>query len=273
MFVVIIQCLLYLVAEMLPLDGYAHQRLISYYYGAEKLEQEFMIVIYISLALGLCIYYSKDLLRMFTDSFRGFYSVLSGRRSFRVTSTNFKMFNIFVTMSVMTIIVFPLLNLGELDFGVDRVAVIFLVTALILRLSTSFTLVKVDGRYLDIKEILVLSLVQIIGLIPGFSRTAMLIGVGSFMGTEKKYLVKLVLISFIPLLVLKLFFMGVPASSVFWIVLERWYLLLFFTGVVMLLIKLLYYIVFSNRFYKFYLYLAGIGIWTLLDVYFSKRGL
>jgi undecaprenyl pyrophosphate phosphatase UppP len=148
-----------------------------------------------------------------------------------------------------------------------------ILSALILRLSEVFTVIKVDGKAFSVKETVLFTFAQALSVIPGSSRIVSLIALGKFMGSERKRLATFALISFMPVLIIQLLTANNDVVYIFNVLLANWKIFLLIAGMVVLSLDLVVMLLTSITFYKFYYYIGGIALWTILDLFFSKRGL
>ncbi len=264
----------YSIAELLPLDGRVHFELINYYFKYPLLEQDSLLVIYSAMFLGLFIYFIRDMFRMVYEFFDATRLLILGRATFRSVCSEFKMLNMLLVVIVTVIFYYPVYMWSiNYDFSLYLSCGLMVLSAIILRLSEIFTLIKVDGQTFSIKETFILTLAQALSVIPGSSRVVSLIALGKFMGSERKRLATFALLSFMPILLIQLFAVTNDTAHIFNILLANWKIFILLAGMVVLSLDLIMTILASLTFYKFYYYIGGVALWTILDLFFSKRGL
>ena len=271
----IIRLFSYMVAELLPLGGEIHFRLLNYYFKYPLLSHESLVVVHIILIICLFIYFIKDIGRMFGESFRGLWIVASGRATIKRTCTDFKMLNMLLVIILITFVSCFLMFLrSDYEYSLYLVGAMLILSAVILRVAEIFTLIKVDAKVMSFKEALIFGVLQALSVLPGIARPAIFMSIGKFLGIEKKHLAKMILISFIPVLIFELIFVtGFDPIQTIYIIQHSWLLcsILFILAIISL--DIVFAVMTSPSYYKFYYYLVGLGIWTILDLFFAKRGL
>ncbi len=264
-----------MVAELLPLGGELHFKLLNYYFKYPMLSSDSIIIVHLILILGLTIYFIKDITRMYAELFKGFWVIASGRATIRRTFTDLKMLNMLLVSSFITIISFFIILIkSEYNYSLYLMGAMLILSALILRLSEIFTLIKVEARVMTARETIVFVLLQALSMVPGVARSGVFMSVGKFMGLEKKHLAKMVFISLIPVLIMEMLFIReFDVISTVSIIQSSWLLCLILFVLLLVALDVVFVITTSRSYYKFYYYLAGLGLWTILDFFFSKRGL
>jgi undecaprenyl pyrophosphate phosphatase UppP len=264
----------YIVGELLPFDGRAHFEFLHYYFKYPLLSSDALLIIYSALFVGLCIYFIRDIFRIFYELFKSIKLLLVGRATIASVCTEFKMLNLMLVTLTATIVYYPVAMLAsKYDFSLYLSCALMIVAAIALRLSEVFTRIKVDGKVFSVKETLVFTAVQSVSVIPGFSRIASMMALGKFMGSERKHLTNFVLISFIPLVFIQMLNVNSDWIYIGGLLFTNWKMFLIIAGMVVLSLDLIIMLLVSPSFYKFYYYIAGIAAWTILDQFFSKRGL
>jgi undecaprenyl pyrophosphate phosphatase UppP len=264
----------YAVAELLPLDGRVHFEFIHYYFKYPLLNADSLLIIYSAMFLGLFIYFIRDIFRIAHDLFGAVRLLFLGRATVRSVCAEFKMLNLLLVTVIATVVYYPVyVWSARYDFSLYLSCALMMVSALILRLSEVFTVIKVDGKTFNIKETVIFTFAQALSVIPGSSRIVSLIALGKFMGSEKKRLATFALISFMPVLIIQLLTANNDAAYIFNVLLVNWKIFLLISGMVVLSLDLIMMLLTSPTFYKFYYYIGGIALWTILDLFFSKRGL
>ncbi|MCX6112631.1 MAG: undecaprenyl-diphosphate phosphatase [Proteobacteria bacterium] len=271
----IIRLFSYMIAELLPLGGEIHFRLFNYYFKYPLLSYESLVIVHVLLILGLGIYFLKDIGRMFGEFFKGLWIVASGRATIKRTCTDFKMLNMFLVSILITFVSSFLIFLKtDYEYSLYLVGALLILSAAILRIAEIFTLIKVDARIMSFKEALIFAALQALSMFPGVARPAIFMSIGKFLGIEKKHLAKMIFISFIPILIFELIFIiGFDPIQTINILYHSWLLCVILFALLIIALDVIFVITTSQSYYKFYYYLAGLGLWTILDLFFSKRGL
>ena len=264
----------YALAELLPIGGKVHFEFLNHYFKYPLLGADPLLIIYSALLVGLFIYFIRDIFRILIEIFKALRLLLIGRATIRSVCTEFKMLNLFLVTIVATAVYYPIARISyEYSYSLYLSCGLMIVSAVLLRLSEVFTIIKVDGMVFNKKETLLFTVAQALSVIPGFSRIASMMALGKFLGSEKKHLAGLVLLSFIPLVIIQLSFMNSDVNYIFNILYVNWKVFLIVAGLIVLSLDFILMLLASPSFYKFYYYLAGIAVWTILDMFFSKRGL
>ena len=260
----------YILVDLFPFSADAHIRLIDYYFKYSFWNNDFAIIVNFVLMLAIFIYFFKYLVKMVEEIVKSTFFMLSGRASIRVISSDFKMLNIFL-VTVCTSVAAYFFYFIKTDYNYSKylIASMLIISGLVLRLTEVFTLVKKDPRVMNTRDAFLFSLLQVLSFIPGLPRTAIMMSLGKFLGMEKKHLAKMVLISLIPMLFLNLYYLGL--GNVLPVIQSSWLLCLLLFFVLMLFMNWMFSVITSVNFYKFYYYLVGLGVWTILDLLFSKR--
>jgi len=262
------------VGEMLPLDGRAHFEFMHYYFKYPLLTNDNLLIIYSAILLGFVLYFIRDIFKIVYESLKSIRLLVLGRATIVSVCTEFKMLNLFLVTLMATAVYYPVAVWSyKYDFSLYLSCVLMVVAAILLRLSEVFTIVKVDGRVFGVKEAAVLTVAQIVSVIPGFSRVASMMALGKFMGSEKKHLAAFVLISFIPVVIIQLLLVNNDYNYLVTTLTINWKIFLIISGMVVLSLDLITLILTSPSFYKFFYYIGGVALWTILDQFFSKRGL
>jgi undecaprenyl pyrophosphate phosphatase UppP len=260
----------YILAELLPFSPDAQIALIDYYFKYSFWNNDLAIIANFVLMVGIFIYFLRALINMLKEILRAVFFALSGRASLRIISSDFKMLNIFL-ISVCTSIAAYFFYFIKTNYTYSKyiIASMMIISGLVLRMTEVFTLVKKDPRVMDARDAIIFSFLQVLSFVPGVPRTAIMMSFGKFLGVEKKHLVNMIFISLLPVLFLNLYHLGlsniIPVVQTSWLLcLILFFMLIFFMGWILSIIK-------STSFYKFYYYLIGLGLWTILDLLFAKR--
>lgn len=271
----IIRLFSYMVADLLPLGGDLHFKLLNYYFKYPLLSNDSLIIVHVILIIGLTVYFIKDIIKMYSELFKGLWIILSGRATIKRTCTDLKMLNMLLVSTFITVVsYFVVIIRAEYDYSLYLMGGMLILSAIILRVSEVFTLIKVDAKVMTVKETVVFILLQALSMLPGVARPGVFMGVGKFLGLEKKQLAKMIFISFIPVLILEMIFIhGFDPVTAFNILKDSWLLCLILFTLLVIALDVIFVITTSKSYYKFYYYLAGLGLWTILDIFFSKRGL
>ncbi len=264
----------FVIGEMLPLDGRVHFEFIHYYFKYPLLTSDSLLIIYSAILLGLILYFVRDISRIVYESIKSIKLLLLGRATVISVCTEFKMLNLFLVTLIATAVYYPVAVLASrYNFSLYLSCGLMVLAAVLLRLSEVFTIIKVNGRLFGVKETALFTLTQVISVIPGFSRVASMMALGKFMGSEKKHLATFVLMSFIPVVIIQLLLINSDYNSVLSVLTVNWKIFFIISGMVVLSLDLITLILTSPSFYKFFYYIGGVALWTILDMFFSKRGL
>ncbi|MEI6080444.1 MAG: undecaprenyl-diphosphate phosphatase [bacterium] len=265
----------YMIADLLPLGGEIHFRLMNYYFKYPLLSYESLVIVHVLLILGLSLYFSRDILNMFGEFFRGIWIIASGRATIKRTCTDFKMLNMLLVTILVSFVAFFLIFLRmDYEYSLYLVGAMLILSAIVLRVAEVFTLIKIDAKVMNFKESMLFALLQALAMFPGVARPALFMSVGKFLGVERKHLAKMVFISLIPILVFELVFVvGVDPTQIIGILYRSWLLCAILLALLIIALDVVFVITTSSSYYKFYYYLAGLGVWTILDLLFAKRGL
>jgi len=270
----IIKYFAYMVAEVLPLGGEIHFKLMTHYFNYPPLSNDELAFIYTILLLSLTLYFIRDIVRSVKELFRVFWLLVMGRGTIKNFCFDFKMLNVLLVTVVLCGVSFPFfVAFSGYSYSLYLSGALLIVSAAFLRLSEIFTLIKLDGKAASVKETTIFCVLHILSFIPGLSRTAVMMGAGKFLGFERKHLATLTLISFIPVVIFHLYGLDIDWVHLFALIYSQWKIFFILLGLMTLCMDLVFMIITSANFYKFYYYLAGLGIWTILDVFFIKRGL
>lgn len=264
----------YLVFELLPLGAEGHSDLINYYFGYSTVDQYSRTLCLSSLSLGLFIYFYSDIYKLFKELFKGTWLILIGRGTVHQVCTEFKYLNLLISIIGMAIaaVVYSMFS-HHFEQGYYFVGGMLILSGVVLRASETFAFIKVDGKLLGYREFFSFFIMQILSSFPGASRMALMMGSGKFMGVEKKHLIKFVFISFIPVLVVRLAFNIDSFYTLYSVLYGHIWMFAVLTALTIVLTAVFVRVFNSVNFYKFYYYLIGLGVWTILDVFFSKKGL
>jgi len=262
------------VGEMLPLDGRVHFEFMHYYFKYPLLTDDNLLIIYSALLLGFMLYFIRDIFKIACEFLKSIKLLLLGRATIMSVCAEFKMLNLFLVTLMATAVYYPVAVWSyRYDFNLYLSCGLMIIAAVLLRLSEVFTIIKVDGRLFGIKETAVFTVAQVVSVIPGFSRIASMMALGKFMGSEKKHLSTFVLMSFIPVIVIQLLLINSDYTYVLTLLKFNWKIFFIISGMVVLSLDLIVLILTSPSFYKFFYYIGGVALWTILDMFFSKRGL
>lgn len=264
----------FVVGEMLPLDGRVHFEFMHYYFKYPLLTSDSLLIIYCAILLGFTLYFIRDIFKIIYDVLKSIKLLVLGRATVVSVCTEFKMLNLFLVTILATAVYYPVaVWSSRYDFSLYLSCGLMIIAAVILRLSEVFTIIKVDGKAFGVKESAVLTMAQVLGVIPGFSRVASMMALGKFMGSEKKHLATFVLMSFIPVVIIQLLLVNNDYNYILNVLTINWKIFFIISGMVVLSLDLVTLILTSPSFYKFFYYIGGVALWTMLDLFFSKRGL
>lgn len=264
----------YQVCDLLPLGSETHVKLVSYYFNYEAISGHQKIVCLILLALSIFTYFISDFYKMIKESFRATWLLFIGRGTVREVCTDFKYLNMLLSVLTVSASAYFSFMLGDhLGSSYYLIGGMLLVSAFALRVSETFAFVKTDGKLLGYREVFGFVVLQLLSSFSGASRMALMMGGGKFMGIEKKHLIRFIFLSLAPVIIIRIVMLYPDMNAVYETVIGNiWtFIILFFCCLVFLAISMRIFV--SEGFYKFYYYLAGLGIWTILDFFFSKRGL
>ncbi len=264
----------YIVCELLPLGAEGHAGLLEYYFKFSTVTEQSRILCLSSLGLGILIYFYSDCYKLVKELFKGIWLLVIGRGTVHQICTEFKYLNLLISVVGVALASYVYFIFADhVVYSYYLIGAMLIVSGLVLRLSKTFAFIKVDGRLLGYREFFSFFFIQVLGSLPGASRMALMMGGGKFLGVEKKHLIKFVFLSFIPVVFIRLAFnldslytlYSVLYGNMWWFIGLTFSTLLFTTVCVRIFN--------SVSFYKFYYYLIGLGLWTILDVFFAKRGL
>lgn len=275
----IIYSIIYIIGELLPIDGQAHLKLYSYYFNKSMPSEFTYNFIYLSLILGIFIFLLKDVLLILKESFKAINNLRTGRSSFDTVCSEYKQFNLFVFIVFIFLINFLIIRyfnfVFELSVNNYLLSFLLIISGAMLFLSRYFAVVKVFPFLFNIKELIIFALINFVCIIPGFSRMALMLSSATVLGFEKKYAYKFSLLSLFVFLTYFLFIRTNFDISFFESIVFTNYLYILLINVffILIILKIFYNLIASIRVTRFYLYLFILGLWTILDLYFSKRGL
>jgi len=273
----VLYSVIYIIAELFPLSGDAHIKLFEYYFSKPSIDDFTYNIISLSLISGILIFFIKDIFIILKESLKAMNNLRTGRSSFETVVSEYKLFNVFVFIVFISLVNFITFNYLDFIFSIkpDNYLLSFLliICAAVLFVSRYFTIVKVFPFLFNIKELVFFGILSFISIIPGLSRIALMLGFANIFGFEKKYAYRFSLFSLLIYLIFVLYFK--INFSFFFLIFESSYLLVYFFNVILVLfiLKIFYYIISNVRVSRFYIYLLVLGLWTILDLYFSKRGL
>jgi undecaprenyl pyrophosphate phosphatase UppP len=260
----------YILAEILPFSAEAQIILINYYFKYSFWNKDFEIMANLVFLLTIFVYFFRDFIKMFQEFLKGVFFAFSGRASLKIISSDFKMLNILlVTLLIGTSAYCFYFIKTDYSYSKIFIASMLIVSGLLLRVSEIFTLVKKDPRVLSVRDSFVFSLLQVLSFIPGIPRTAVMMSLGKFMGVEKNHLIRMIFVSLVPILFLNLYHLGLV--NVIEVIQSSWTTCLVLLIILLSLMNWILSILRSTSFYKFYYYLVGLGVWTILDLLFAKR--
>ena len=262
------------VGEMLPLDGRVHFELMHHYFQYPILTSDNLLVVYSAILSGFFLYFIRDIVKIVHEFLKSIKLLILGRATIISICTEFKMLNIFLVTLMATIVYYPIAVWSyRYNFSLYLSCGLMVLAAVLLRLSEVFTIVKINGKIFGIKEAAVFTVAQVLSVIPGFSRVASMMALGKFMGSEKKHLATFVLMSFLPVVIIQLFLVNSDYNYIVSVLTTNWKMFFIVSGLVLLSLDLIMLILTSSSFYKFFYYIGGVALWTILDLFFSKRGL
>ncbi len=151
------------ISEFLPVSSSAHLFLISEIYEFKSQSLSLDVSLHLGSLLAISLYFRKDLLNIFNDR---------------------KLLLLIVFGSLPLIIVgFIVFKTGAISVlrNIEMIAWVSLIFAFILFLADKIKIKKKFETNLDIKNILIIGIFQILALIPGVSRSGIVITIGRFL--------------------------------------------------------------------------------------------
>lgn len=250
----------YIISELMVFDFEAQKELFNYYFN---IFGDFSFV-YFPVFIALVIFLFNDFIDMIKESFLFLKEVFIYKKSLITAYKNYTKFNILIVWILLSLVTFLFYKLSIRVYTLFFICIMLLITAFILRLSLYFKNIRLDSKLITFKDFFILGIFQVLSFIPGISRTVMFLGLGGIFGLNKIYLVKITFLSLLPVLFLK---MSLPTFYNFNDILTFFIMVLFS----LILIFIVYRLLTRHRFHKNYLYLMGIAIWTMLDLFFNNK--
>lgn len=151
------------ISEFLPVSSSAHLFLISEIYEFKSQSLSLDVSLHLGSLLAIILYFRKDLFNIFND-----------RKLLLL---------IFFGSLPLIIVGFIVFKTGAISVlrNIEMIAWISLIFAFILFLSDKIKIKKKFETNLDIKNILIIGIFQILALIPGVSRSGIVITIGRFL--------------------------------------------------------------------------------------------
>ena len=151
------------ISEFLPVSSSAHLFLISEIYEFKSQSLSLDVSLHLGSLLAIILYFRKDLFNIFND-----------RKLLLL---------IFFGSLPLIIVGFIVFKTGAISVlrNIEVIAWISLIFAFILFLSDKIKIKKKFETNLDIKNILIIGIFQILALIPGVSRSGIVITIGRFL--------------------------------------------------------------------------------------------
>jgi undecaprenyl pyrophosphate phosphatase UppP len=252
--------------EPFILDSKANIKIIEYYFGKHFLLSNYDLV-YFALMLAIFIFFIPRFMKMFLE----FFSFLKDVFRYKIKATaafkEYKMFNMLVAIFSLSFFTFIFKVLFKPVFlDLKWICIIFILSSVLLKGLSLFKTIRIDSYSFKISDILIISFLNLLGFIPGVSHTFVIIFTGIMLGLELNILVYLSFLSLVPYIFINKLNFNVPSIDGFYGYLDFFIMLIF----LLFIINFVYRILIKNKFYKFYLYLLGLGLWTIIDITFSK---
>lgn len=275
----LIYSLIYIVGEFLPFDGEAHLKLFSYYSKKPFADVFLHDLFYFSIIFAAILFFFKDILYILKDSLKSINNLRTGRSSLKTVTSEYKFFNSFIFIVFLSCVNFLIINYfpGVFYLHVDYfwISIFLILSGLILLTARFFSVIKVFPFIFSIRELLVFAFISFVSIIPGLSRMALMLAASSMLGFDKKNAYKFSIYSLLSFLFFMLYKDTYFSLDFFSSIFNSDYIYVFVFNVlfVLFILKVFYNYIASIRVTRFYLYLFLVGIWTILDLIFSKRGL
>ena len=253
-------------SSLLPLDSQGHLHLLSYYTGYVFPSENFLIYYQLILVIVLFVYFSKDIVLIFTDSVKAifmFFFKSQKPMSVFIYKPNLSLliFYIFVFIANFFVNYFFI----NLNVSIFFICLMLLISSLFIFWPYNFVFVRDKDKIIGLSSWFFLFLGSIFNFIPGLSSVAIMLGLVKFFGINRDYGVKIVLISLIPitlpniLLNINVLYNNIIYS---WLVLPLLFVCFLFLAFARYLLK-------TRAFYRFSIYLLAISIWTILDFFYG----
>lgn len=181
------------VAEFLPISSSGHLTLLQHFFGFEKVDTLFNILLHFATLVAVFVAYRRDILDMIREFFRCLAAVFSRRGSREPNSVPEGRRLVFMII----LATLPLVLILPVEDAVERlgnspifVACALIVTGFILFWSDRMARGRKTIRTMTVRDAILVGLAQCLATIPGLSRSGCTISAGMLCGFERKFAVR-----------------------------------------------------------------------------------
>jgi len=165
------------ITEFLPISSSAHLILIPKIFTEITTERSFDVSLHFGSLLAVIIYLRNDIIRILTDT------IAKNRK----VKTGFLLFNNLIISTVPIVIFGFIINLYEIDIlrSIEVIGWATLIFGILLGIADKYLKVTNFINNLSVKEASLIGLTQVLALIPGTSRSGIVITTGLLMGYSR----------------------------------------------------------------------------------------
>ena len=258
--------------EFLPISSSGHLAIFQNVFGMQDLHAEpnlfFDVLLHLGTLVAVCIVYRKDLTEMvraatflFSGGKRG------GGTEGRIEYSKARLAFMIVLATLPLVLILPfrstIANLGTQTWFVGLMLII---TGTFLYFSDKLTLGRKDEKRMTVKDALVIGFLQVVGTIPGISRSGITITGGMFTGLDRGFSVRFSFLLSVPAIIgANIITLFTSLSAVDWSLFPRYLVGVLVAGVTgFFAIKLVKLVVESGRLAKFSYYCWGVGTLAII---------
>ena len=181
------------VAEFLPISSSGHLSLLQHFFGLEKIDALYNILLHFATLIAVFVVYWRDVADMVVEFFRMIGSLFI-REEGRTRGNPPEARRMVLLLVLGTLPLFLVLPFDDAVEGLGTnpvfVSAMLLVTGCILFLSDRYGGGRKTGRTATVKDVLLVGVAQGAATIPGLSRSGTTISAGMALGFERNFAVR-----------------------------------------------------------------------------------
>lgn len=179
------------VAEFLPISSSGHLSLLQNFFGLEEPDNLFNVLLHFATLVAVCIVYSRDIVEMVQEFFRGVAALFSRSAPRGPIPPARRLVMMVILGTLPLFLVLPLQDRVE-ALGANNlfVGLALMATGIILFFSDRMARGRKNARTATVLDSLLVGCAQAVAVVPGLSRSGCTISAGMALGFERNFAVR-----------------------------------------------------------------------------------
>lgn len=179
------------VAEFLPISSSGHLFILQNWFGLEKPDNLFNVLLHFATLIAVCVVYWRDIVDMITEFCRGVAALTNRKDDHGPVPSARRLVMMVILGTLPLFLVLPVEDKVEAMGGSNLfVGITLLFTGAILFVSDRMAKGKKNARTATVKDALLVGCAQAVAVVPGLSRSGCTIAAGMAVGFDRAFAVR-----------------------------------------------------------------------------------